>query len=189
MPSEADQQQNPTPDGAVNNTAATVDSSGQTRPAADSESGAPEAKTFTQAELDSILKARLKEDRLQREKQAKRAEMDEVERLKAELAESKAEAHRYRARDQFLIAARDAKLPDPETLYGLFGAKLTFDDKGEVENLKAIIEEAKQTTSKLMRGAVGGNNSVDASARGQGGPASTSDYMNHVIRHKAGRLS
>jgi len=114
--------------------------------------------------------------------------MDELDRTKAELAEARTEAARYRARDRFLIAVRDAKLAgDPEALYDLFGPKLTFDDKGEIENLRAVIEEAKQTTSKLMRGAVVGNLSVDASARGQGGQAS-GDYINQLIRHKAGRL-
>jgi len=178
---------NPTPDGAATNTAATVDSGGATRPAAETEAGASQeqAKTFTQAELDSIVKARLKEDRTAREKQAKRAEMDEIDRTKAELAESKTELYRYRARDQFLVAARDAKLPDPETLYELFGSKLQFDDKGELDNLKAVIEEAKSKTSKLMRGA-GGNNSIDASARGSG--VTVGDQMNMLIRHKAGRV-
>jgi len=190
MPSDATPQPNPTPDGAEKNTAPTADSGGQSRPAGETESGAASEKerTFSQAELDSIVKARLREDRVQREKQAKRAEMDELDRTKAELAEARTEAARYRARDRFLIAVRDAKLAgDPEALYDLFGPKLTFDDKGEIENLRAVIEEAKQTTSKLMRGAVVGNLSVDASARGQGGQAS-GDYINQLIRHKAGRL-
>jgi len=48
-----------------------------------------------------------------------------------------------------------------------------------------VIEEAKSKTSKLMRGA-GGNNSIDASARGSG--VTVGDQMNMLIRHKAGRV-
>lgn len=182
-------EQAPTLDGAENNTAATEGSTG-TQAGAETEAQ-EDAKLYSKKDLEqrieSTLKSRLAQERRQAAKEAQQAGLPEVEKLKAQLEDSKVELQRYRAKDDFLTKARDAKLENPQKVYELYAGRLVFDDKGKCINLDEVVAGAKSDLAELLRSGDTSRAKIDASARSTGDASTGAAFMNRFIRTGSGR--
>ena len=86
------------------------------------------------------------------------------------------------AKDAARAAAKTAGAPDGDLVYRVIRSDLEFDDDGKPSNLKALIDDLKQTTPHLFKAA---STRVDGGA-GTGSNPGKSD-MNAMIRQAAGR--
>ena len=156
----------PTSDGTEQNTAATEGSNGTTQAGAETE--AKDFVTLSKAELqgriDSAIATRLAQER--------RTKQKEDENL------------RYRAKEDFLTKAREAKLDNALKVYELYAHRLQFGNKGECLNLEAVLTQAKADIAELTRGLGTSREKSDASARSTGPGATSNDHMNQVIRQQ-----
>jgi len=176
----------PTSDGTEQNTAATEGSNGTTQAGAETE--AKDFVTLSKAELqgriDSAIATRLAQERRTKQKEDERKVLPEVERLKAELKDKEDENLRYRAKEDFLTKAREAKLDNALKVYELYAHRLQFGNKGECLNLEAVLTQAKADIAELTRGLGTSREKSDASARSTGPGATSNDHMNQVIRQQ-----
>lgn len=174
----------PTSDATVENTATAEGSAGATQAGVETEANG--TVTLSQADLqrriDSAVQVRLTQERRVKQKEDERKSLPEIERLKAELADKEVENLRYRAKEDFLTKAREAKLENGGKVYELYAHKLQFDDKGKCLNLDEVLTQAKADVAELIRGSGNSREKVDASARSTGSGATSNDFMNQVIR-------
>ncbi len=145
-------------------------------------------KTFTQGEVDRIVADRLKREvkkelRKLSDEGEQKPDVSEIQQ-RADKAEQ--ELRTYRAKDHFedFIADKRNNLPtvNPAGVWRMIRGDLTFDDKGQVENLRDVLQTAKQIAPQLFLPASG---SADAGLRGK--PPNSGVDMNRFIRNATGR--
>lgn len=171
-----------TPDAAVNNTGSANDkpSSGT-----QTETTEDKSKTFTQADVDRIVKQRLKDAEKRQEKEREQANLSETERLKNENAELKRQGHLRDAKEDIVAAARKAGMKaaaSVDRLWRLIKDDVELDEKGKVTNLKELVAAAKELDEDLFPKRPG---TADGPQGNNGTPVSQS--MNDLIRRSAGR--
>lgn len=153
-------------------------------------------RTFTQDELDAIVKDRVKRERKSWEQKIKeekeKAAMSEAERLKAEKeeAEKNATAAIERANQRLIrseVIAQAAKLNivDPDAAYALMSkedVKVEDDDTvtGVKESLEALIKAKPYLVSTTSSKKTGDDQGDDKGSKG-------GFNMNDLIRRAAGR--
>jgi hypothetical protein len=171
-----------TPDAAVNNTGSADDkpSSGT-----QTETTEDKSKSFTQADVDRIVKQRLKEAEKRQEKEREQADLTEVERLKTQNAELLRQGHLRDAKEDVVAAALKAGMKataSVERLWRLIKDDVELDEKtGRVTNVREIVAAAKELDEDLFPKRPGGGDG----GQGNGSPVGTS--MNDMIRRSAGR--
>ncbi len=86
------------------------------------------------------------------------------------------------AKDATRDAAKKAGAPDGDLIYRVLKGDIEYDDDGKPTNLKALIDDLKQTTPHLFKPAT---TRVDGGAGNGSKPGK--DDMNSMIRAAAGR--
>ncbi|MEA4884265.1 MAG: DUF4355 domain-containing protein [Clostridia bacterium] len=153
-------------------------------------------KTFTQAEVDSIVEKRLARAAKEKEKaledERKKATMTETEKLKAAKEEAEANATKTleAANEMFIRAevksiAADMGLVDGDAAYALIDRDSVELKSGKVTGVKEALEALVKTKPWIKR-AEGKGGSVGAGTNPGGAPNSKTD-MNAFIRKAAGR--
>lgn len=169
-----------TPDAAENNTDETQapDSQTQTGKAEDS------AAKFSQADLDRLIAKAKRDEKAKLEKQVNDAQLSETQRLKAELAEHKAELRSLKTEGSLLAAIKAAGGDDPEVISAWIQSKLTieYSDEGQISNLKELLSDARERIPTRFPKRPGSANG------GDGKPAGIGQDMNALIRRAAGRI-
>jgi len=153
-------------------------------------------KTFTQAELNRIVKQRLAEEKKRLDKAASDAQLPEIERLKTQIADHEKEKQAWaverRDRDTKdmiigVVSLEKADNPyrakNPVTVYKLIKDDLVFDDDGKATNYLQLLKSLKAEDPTLFGPKTAG--SVNGGDGSSGQPAATD--MNAMIRQHAGR--
>ena len=147
-------------------------------------------KSALQAERDARKAADKTTKDLARELETiKNSGKSESEKLAARLEalekdnQAKGAAIRERdAKDATRDAAKKAGAPDGDLIYRVLKSDIEYDDDGKPTNLKALIDDLKQTTPHLFKPAT---TRVDGGAGNGSKPGK--DDMNSMIRAAAGR--
>lgn len=137
-------------------------------------------KTFTQDELNEIVQKRLSKERSKWEKDK---DLSEVERIKKENEELRAEIAETKAFDTFETAATKQGVKNARGLYRAIKSDLEYDDAGKVKNLDAVLKSAKSDLPEFF-----GTSTLGDADGGKGGESKkTGGSMNDVIRAGFGR--
>lgn len=173
----------------------------ETTAGADTQAATTEVKekSFTQAELDRIVKQRVKEEKQRLDKVAADAQLPEIERLKAQIADFEKEKQTWtvekRDRDarDMIIAVLSTEKTDkgdnpyrarnPVTVFKLIKDDLEYDDNGKPTNYLQLLKALKAEDPSLFGAKTAG--SVNGGDGSRNEPA-TAD-MNSLIRGLAGR--
>ncbi|MCD9186716.1 MAG: hypothetical protein LUM44_09795 [Pyrinomonadaceae bacterium] len=106
-------------------------------------------KTYTQAELDALLKKAQKDaDKKIADAEAK-AKLSEDERMKKDLEDTKAQLRERDARDAVKEAASKAGVKNPDLFYKAVKTDLEFNEDGSIKNLKDVLESSKTEMPEL----------------------------------------
>ena len=133
-------------------------------------------KTFTQADIDRIVKDRLKDEQERSRKKAeeedarKRGEWEKVaatEREKREAAENTLKL--TRAETSVLREAQKANVVDPEAAFVLIQGKIEYDADGKPTNVDKLIAQLVKDKPYLLKQEQSGGGSVANPAGGRGG--------------------
>lgn len=161
------------------------------------DTGKSTGRTFTQEDLDTIVKDRLKRERKaweqKIEEEKKKAAMSESERLKAdkEEAEKKAAAAVERAnqrliRSEVIAQAAELKIVDPDAAYVLMDKTgIEVEDDDRVTGVKSALEALVKSKPYLV-GKADVKKTGDDQADDKGKKSGFS--MNDLIRKAAGRF-
>lgn len=143
----------------------------------------PEAKiSMTQTELDDLVKSRLARDR---KDQAKKAEMNDLQRAQAERDDALKLVAESNTRDAF-IAASGIEYAKATKLFRLVKDDIELDDSGKPTNLKTVVAGLKTDFPEFFaakKAAPGGGDGGAGTGGGSGGMSS----MDAAIRRAAGR--
>ncbi len=157
-----------------------------------------DVRTFSQDELNAIIKDRIQRERASWEKkiedEKKKAAMTESERLKAEKEETekKAKAMMDRANERLIRAeviaqATALKIVDADAAYALMSREgVSVEEDGQVIGVKAALESLIKAKPYLVRTAVDTKKTGDDQSDDKGKKGGFS--MNDLIRKAAGRF-
>jgi hypothetical protein len=140
-------------------------------------------KTFTQAELNDIITKRLAKEKTKWEKDK---DLPEIERLKSEKAELEKRVKEREIGDSFLSEAEKAGAKNTARLLKIYRSELEISDKGEIENLREILDAAKKDFPEFF--ATSNKGSGDGGA-GKGGKQPTLSEQVDAEFAKTGRTN
>lgn len=179
MPEES--ANNPTPDGAVNNTEA--EATGEQPTGSETQTDAGSGRSYSQADLDRVTAKVRREEKAKLEKQLAQAQLSETEKLRTENESLKASIRAQAAERHLLDAVKHAGADDPDAVVGWIQAKvaLEFDEDGKIANLRDVITESKERLPNRFPKRPGSGNG------GEGGHSAHGLSMNDIIRRAANR--
>jgi len=136
------------------------------------------AKTYSQTEYDAAMKKAQKDWEKKATDAEAKAKLSEDERTKAELAETRAALRERDARDSVTDAAGRAGVKNARLFYNAYKSELEFDDKGNVTNLKDVLESAKTESPELFTSTPAPGGSADG---GEGNNTNTGGLTKEQI--------
>jgi hypothetical protein len=135
------------------------------------ETGQETEKKFSQAEVNSFISK-------EKKKWEKTKDLDENEKLKSELAETKKKLQSREAFDTFSSFAEKAGVSNPRALFKILHDDLEFDDDGNLKNPSEVLKSAKDDYPELFKKA---NGSGDGGSGGEG-KETDKESMNDFLR-------
>lgn len=145
-------QSNPNPTPSIE-TAAEPSPTPTPAPAAEPPESAPASakeKTYTEAQYQASLEKEKKAwEKKVKDAEAK-AKLSEDERLKAERDEAISQLRERDTRDSVMETAGKAGVKNAKLFYNAYRSELEFDEKGNVANLKSVLEAAQVDSPELF---------------------------------------
>lgn len=140
-----------------------------------------EKKSYSQAEIDAIVKRRVERAT---KKAADDAKLSKEQLLEKERDDAKAEVRERDLKDDFEIASGLDK-QKATRLFRMYRDDFDLDDKGKVTNMKDIIKSAKADFPELFK-VVNGKGDGGGGSGDKSGSAADGD-MNAALRKMSGR--
>lgn len=135
-------------------------------------------KTFTQDDLDRLLAKTRREEKAKYEKDLENAKKSELERAQAEANELRTRLAERESKDEVTALLSKNGCTRPEAAYRLIQSSITRGKDGEIEDVKALLAEAKELAPEFFPGGKTPG-SADAGAKGDG---KTATDMNAWLR-------
>lgn len=147
--------------------------------AATADANAPTAaeKSYTRAELDKVVAKAIKDAEKKTADAEAKAKLSEEERAKAETSELRGQLRERDARDAVKDEAGRLGVKNANALYRIVKDDLEFDDKGNISNLKDVLETAKTDFPELFD--TKPRQGIDAGTGG-GAQPSTNSFDNQI---------
>lgn len=158
-----------TNEAAANANAATADANASAAAAAE--------KSYTRAELDKVVAKAIKDAEKKTADAEAKAKLSEEERAKAETSELRGQLRERDARDAVKDEAGRLGVKNANALYRIVKDDLEFDDKGNISNLKDVLETAKTDFPELFDAKP--RQGIDAGTGGGAAPA-TNSFDNQI---------
>jgi hypothetical protein len=141
----------------------------------DDEKDGKKEKTFTQSQLNKIIEKRLADAKKQFEKDK---DLSESEKLKADNERLQKELNERNAFDDFDSFFGKKGVKNTRGLFRAMKGELSFDDKGKLENLKDLLEDAKADFPEFFESVKG-----DADGKkGKDGDGKTVSFSDRIRR-------
>ena len=143
-------------------------------------------KSFSQDDLDRLLAKTRREEKAKYEKELDNATKSEVERLKADLADRDAKLSERETKDEVTSFLQKSGCRRPEAAFLLVKSSISRGRDGKIEDIKALLAEAKQLAPEFFDDSKTRPGSADAGPKGDGGTKSVGQAFNDAIRNAAG---
>ena len=176
------------PDAAQNTDSSAATAAQQNKDTTPSQGGSADdkPKSFTQDDLDRLLAKTRREEKAKYEKDLENANKSELERLKADLAEKDAKLAERDTKDEVTSFLQKSGCKRPEAAFLLVKGSISRGRDGKIEDLKALLAEAKQLAPEFFDDSKARPGGADAGAKEGGGTKSVGQAFNDAIRSAAG---
>lgn len=173
---------------AAQNTDSSATAAQQNKDTTPSQGGSADdkPKSFTQDDLDRLLAKTRREEKTKYEKELENAQKSEVDRLKADLAEKDAKLAERDTKDEVTTFLKSSGCKRPEAAFLMVKGSISRGKDGKIEDLKALLAEAKQLAPEFFDDTQKRPGGADAGAKEGGGTKSVGQAFNDAIRAQAG---